>query len=291
MINSVITFSAGVIVGVALSGGAVACRLYKRRSKQPTNNGKKAETEAMISAILQTASNCPPEPQTLHKDVIPQKNLPEADDMEADIRMNDTPSIAPAVPDEDSRPLSETAPECIGEKEENLAESADVSPAVEPTEAFSAGTPVTEREEKPTVFITGKFRDIANSATEEDLKMLLLDRLDEIDEEAPELTRQALCAVTLLDEIREMNGAYTEQNAAVLSELTRGVTQHLIELGCEVLDSDSWDASIQKIGKVTYDLPTGTEPVITAKLSSGLKIAGRIIRKQSVAISKSAVEL
>lgn len=240
--------------------------------------------EVMVGDILKAASPTAPAPQTSSGNAIPPLKRPDFGEREAEIIELDTPTLRA------SQAHTETAPELPVKNKAPLTDATPLSPAIEQIEEAADDSP-TEETELPMVFATGKFRNIANTATEEDLKMLLLDRLDEIDEEAPELTRQALCAVTLLDEIREMKGAYTGQNAAVLSEMARGVNQHLIELECEVLDSDSWDASIQKIGKVTYDLPPGTEPVITAKLSSGLKIAGRLIRKQSVALSKSEAEL
>lgn len=284
MISSVITFTSGVIVGAALSGGAAAYCWSKRRRKQPTDSEKKAMPEVMVGDILKAASPTAPAPQTSSGNAIPPLKRPDFGEREAEIIELDTPTLRA------SQAHTETAPELPVKNKAPLTDATPLSPAIEQIEEAADDSP-TEEAEQPMVFATGKFRNIANTATEENLKMLLLDRLDEIDEEAPELTRQALCAVTLLDEIREMKGAYTGQNAAVLSEIARGVNQHLIELECEVLDSDSWDASIQKIGKVTYDLPPGTEPVITAKLSSGLKIAGRLIRKQSVALSKSEAEL
>lgn len=289
MISSAIVItSVAAVGGVALCGGAVAYRWYKRRTTQPISSAKKMEAEAMVDAIMKTAAN--ESPATPINRRSPDDNH-DFTEMEEGYQANDIPIIDIEVCNKEHYNLDEKDTKLPREKNQSLTETTDSLPEAELIEISAADSPATdgtEEEENPKLFATDKFRSLVSSATDENLKLLLLDRLDEIDEEAPTLTRQALCAVTLLDEIREMESAYTEQNAEVLAELITGVTRHLAELECEVLDSDTWDATIQKIGRITYNLPPGAEPVITAKLASGLRVDGQIIRKQSIVLSKSS---
>lgn len=147
----------------------------------------------------------------------------------------------------------------------------------------------TAKPDKPATLPTGELRIIANSAEEENLKMLLLDRLDEIEEENADFCQQALCAVLLIDELRQMQGAYTGQNAQCIKDMLYALQEELSARECEILNSDTWTPEIQKIGKVEYTLPNGATPVITAKLASGLRLKGRIIKKQIVALNKSSL--
>lgn len=138
-------------------------------------------------------------------------------------------------------------------------------------------------------FNTFAMRGIAQTADDEDLKLLLLDRMDEIDEEAS-LNSQALCAVTLVDEITQMCKAYEGQNAVTLSSIHSEILRELARHNCEIIDLDTWDSEVQKIGKEEYTLEDGAVPHIAEKLASGLKMNGRVIRKQLVALNKSRSE-
>lgn len=134
---------------------------------------------------------------------------------------------------------------------------------------------------------TAELRTVANSAEDENLKMMLLDRLDEIEEEEADFCQQALCAVLLIDELQQIKSAYTGQNALVIKDMLHALQEELGAHECEVLTSNTWNPEIQKIGKAEYTLPHGATPIITAKLASGLKIKGRIVKKQIIALNKS----
>lgn len=157
-----------------------------------------------------------------------------------------------------------------------------------PEEAASSAPPPPVQNE-PATLTTAKLRAHANSAEEENLKMLLLDRLDEIEEEEADICQQAMCAVLLIDELRQMQGAYTGQNAQCIKDMLYALQEELTAHECEILNSDTWNPEIQKIGKVEYTLPNDATPVITAKLASGLRLKGRIIKKQIVALNKSSL--
>lgn len=138
-------------------------------------------------------------------------------------------------------------------------------------------------------FNTSEMRKIAEKADVEDLKLLLLDRMDEMDEKTS-LDSQALCAVALIDEITQMGEAYENQNAAALSSIHAELLRELARHSCEIINSDTWNPEVQKIGRVEYTLEDGASPRIAEKLASGLKMNGRILRKQLVALNKSRQE-
>lgn len=138
-------------------------------------------------------------------------------------------------------------------------------------------------------FDTSEMRKIARTIDNEDLSLLLLDRMDEIDEKNS-LDAQALCAVSLTDEIMQMCEAYEGQNAAALSSIHARLLGELARHNCEIINSDTWNPEVQKIGKVEYTLEDGASPHIAEKLASGLRMNGRILRKQLVALNKSRKE-
>ena len=139
------------------------------------------------------------------------------------------------------------------------------------------------------VFVTSKLRTVVDAAEEENLRMLILDRLEEIEEEEDDIERQVLKAVDLLDEILQMRNAYADENARVLDALTQEIKQQLSDLACEILDSDVWQPLVQKAVKIEYILPDGEPPVVFQKLISGVKKNGVVLRKQSVVLHKSKV--
>lgn len=271
-VSTLAAISTGAAV-LTVAGGGIYLYLRNQKHNRPDDAGnEKDNAERVIDDILQTTG-----PIT-RPDKIVIDTLPESSDTK-----NDTiPLLVEAAP---QPPVQQDATEIVEDISDEIDEEVInlLQPTEEEAEILSP--------ESPATFRTAELRVHVFSATEENLRLLLLDRLDEIDEEAPELSRQAICAITLLDEIQQMQSAYSEHNATALADLSQAVRQQLTELNCELLSSDVWDPETQKIGKISYDLPAGSEPIVTAKLSSGLKINGQIIRKQSVALSKSAPEL
>ena len=128
--------------------------------------------------------------------------------------------------------------------------------------------------------------DIAAQADDENLKGLILDRLEEVEELEDEPVQQALCLVNLLDELRTVRKAFSGNDTSCIKLMLNRIQKILHETGCELLDSDTWEPAIQRAIKIDYVLPEGQEPVITEKGASGLKVRGRLIRKQEVHIQK-----
>lgn len=149
--------------------------------------------------------------------------------------------------------------------------------------------PLSNLTKEENVLSSTRLRPIADSVENEDLRLLLLDRLDEMDDET-EIIKQALCAVDVYDEITQMKTAYSGTDAEQLKQFLVTIRLILSEQQCDILCSDSWEPETQKIGRTDYDLPEGEAPTMTANLSSGLRVNGRIIRKQSIALSRSLSE-
>lgn len=255
---SILFFSAGLALGTVAGCTGAICVNYFRRSD------KKANDEAEINAAEKIVSDI------LNHDREHRKNPEYKTSTEAIPAWADELS-APQVIQKDKTPI-----EISSAREE---EETDVSQ---------------ELLEKAAVcdisyFNTSEMRKIAQAIDNEDLSLLLLDRMDEIDEKTS-LDSQALCAVVLTDEITQMGEAYEDQNAAALSSIHAELLRELARHSCEIINSDTWNPEVQKIGRVEYTLEDGASPRIAEKLASGLKMNGRILRKQLVALNKSRQE-
>ena len=255
---SILFFSAGLALGaVAGCTGAICVNHFRRSDKQAKDEAEINAAEKIVSDILNhdREHRTKPEYQT-STEAIPAR----AEKLSAPqvIQKDKTPIEFPSASEEEkpgaSQELLETAAVC------------DIS-----------------------YFNTSEMRKIAQAIDNEDLSLLLLDRLDEIDEKTS-LDSQALCAVALTDEITQMGEAYEGQNAAALSSIHAEIMRELARHNCEVINSDTWNPEVQKIGRVEYTLEDGAAPRIAEELASGLKMNGRILRKQLVALNKSRQE-
>ena len=126
----------------------------------------------------------------------------------------------------------------------------------------------------------------AEAIGDENLRELALDRLQEIrqEEDAPE--NRALAAVDFWDELDRLSRAYADNDRRCLLWLGELLLQALEESDCERLDSDTWQPDIQRAIRIDTTLPPGSEPQIAEKYSSGLRVRGRLIRKQEVHLLK-----
>lgn len=155
----------------------------------------------------------------------------------------------------------------------------------ETTSSFTEKKP-SEPVPTPT-FDIDKLKMYAANVSDIRLKELLMDRLDELFEYTVEPEQLALLTVDLLDELKRMESNYREADAENLLSL-RSLLQKLLDsTGCELLDSDDWNASIQRAVKIEYTLPEYSAPSIKEKKASGLRVKGRLIRKQEVILLKS----
>jgi len=138
------------------------------------------------------------------------------------------------------------------------------------------------------VIHTASLSVLAEEIEDENLRELIKDRLVGIDE-ADNMEKQALYAADLLAEINSFIISYNDHTQEQLEQLCQATRLELEEHNCELLDSDTWDPETQRAVKISYDLPAENTPVIIRKLSLGLKINNRLIRKQEVSLRKSKI--
>ena len=130
----------------------------------------------------------------------------------------------------------------------------------------------------------------SNTSTDENLKGLLLDRLEDIKLYYNSTEKWAKEAVGLIDEIGVMRNAYSGTNGEVLDTICSILKAQLQNRNCEILDSDTWDSSIQRAIKINRILPKGSAPRVATKYSSGIKVEGNLIRKQEIELEQEVVE-
>ncbi len=130
----------------------------------------------------------------------------------------------------------------------------------------------------------------SNASTDENLKGLLLDRLEDIKLYAENTEKWAKEAVGLIDEIRVMRNAYSGTNGDVLDTISSILKTQMQDRNCEILDSDTWDPSIQRAIKINRILPKGSTPRVATKYTSGIKVEGNLIRKQEIELEQEVAE-
>lgn len=154
--------------------------------------------------------------------------------------------------------------------------------------------PVTEREQrvdespkKDTSFQTHRMRETIQACDEENLRLLLEDRLDEVDDDKADLEKQARDVALLLDEIHGLETPYAgKPDGVVLARLADDLKAELRACDCELLDSDVWNPDIQRAVRVEPTDEPLEHPIILAKQALGVKVRGRLVRKQEVKIKK-----
>lgn len=126
---------------------------------------------------------------------------------------------------------------------------------------------------------------VTESIQVENLKGLVIDRIEEI-EEASHPDDAALLSLSFIQELKLMAQAYSDNNAKALTDIITELERLLTIDGYTILDSDEWDSSTQRAVKIHYDLVEGDSPTIKQKVSLGLSKQGRIIKKQEVELLK-----
>lgn len=123
---------------------------------------------------------------------------------------------------------------------------------------------------------------------DENLRLLMKSRMDDLDDEEGEVSK-ALIMAGILDEIRILTASANTRDAQALQKLCKALHRTLAEMGAEIIDDDEWNSARQRASEVQYDLPTGSKPVLGEKVASGLIYQGRICRKQTVTLHMQAL--
>lgn len=152
-------------------------------------------------------------------------------------------------------------------------------------DAGKASAPVPLAEEGPEPG-NGNLQELIGTFSQEDLRGLLQDRLESMDDSGEGTERWAMELVDLLDEIRWMGGLEKE-DAARIPALRDKLIEILQAAGGELIDDDTWNPARQRAVKISKTLPEGAEPRVTEKHASGLIFKGRLLRKQEVSLEKA----
>lgn len=137
------------------------------------------------------------------------------------------------------------------------------------------------------LFNVSKLKDIADSVDDEDLRGLMVDRVAEFTDVSRLDDDCALSAVDFLDELSNIESAYSEPLSFCIASMKSVIKSDLLQADYEILDSDTWTPEIQRAVKISHTLEPDAFPLIAAKRASGLRCKGRLIRKQEVELLKS----
>ena len=119
--------------------------------------------------------------------------------------------------------------------------------------------------------------ELIGSIDSEDARELVKERDSEL---VRRLEDWALEVVDTMDELSRMP---QEKGMAAYIERLRC---QLTALDCTLIDSDKWDPDLQRAVKVEEATTPGSAPCITRKISTGLRVREKLVRKQSVIIDK-----
>lgn len=119
--------------------------------------------------------------------------------------------------------------------------------------------------------------DLIHSIDSEDARELVKERDSEL---VRRLEDWALEVVDTMDELSRMP---QEKGMAAYIERLRC---QLTALDCTLIDSDKWDPDLQRAVKVEEATTPGSAPCITRKISTGLRVREKLVRKQTVIIEK-----
>lgn len=119
--------------------------------------------------------------------------------------------------------------------------------------------------------------ELINSIDSEDARELVRERDTEL---VRRLEDWALEVVDTIDEISRMPH---EKGTFAYVERLRS---HLSKQDCTLIDSDEWNPELQRAIRVQDAAQPGGTPRIIRKVSTGLHVRGKLVRKQSVIIEK-----
>ncbi len=124
--------------------------------------------------------------------------------------------------------------------------------------------------------------DLTNEIHEEDVRELVRYRMEQITRRLESWGKEMADVYNELVDLRSDDDFDARQLKMICAELRR----QLESLDCELIDLDEWNPEKQRAIRVEEGLPPGSTPRITRKVSLGLCVQGRLVRKQEVYIKK-----
>lgn len=100
-------------------------------------------------------------------------------------------------------------------------------------------------------------------------------------------TEWACLLADFADELQMMRAAQSPQGQKLLDIFLSAIREDLSREGGELLDSDEWDPQIQRAVEVVHTGRDGEKEQIDRKDSFGLRLRGKLLRKQNVKLTKS----
>ena len=212
---------------------------------------------------------------------LPAPSLPESDGgmHGADADEHDA---APEEQDEAAREL--------GTNEEELGTTAEKHDAA-PEEHGSADEEQGENSSPLSSSLERALEALPNSAAHaplpESLTVFFTERVQEIRETESGSTEWACLLADFADELQMMRAAQSPQRQKVSDLFLSAIREELSREGGELLDSDEWDPQIQRAVEVVHTGRDGEREQVDRKDSFGLRLRGKLLRKQNVKLTKS----
>ena len=119
--------------------------------------------------------------------------------------------------------------------------------------------------------------ELINSIDSEDVRELVRERDAELVRRLEDWALEVVDAMDEISRIPHEKGpvAYVERLCSQLSMLD-----------CTLIDSDEWNPELQRAIKVEEAVTPGSSTRVTRKISTGLRVRGKLVRKQTVIIEK-----
>lgn len=115
---------------------------------------------------------------------------------------------------------------------------------------------------------------------------VLLARIEDLHVEEPGSVAAYLALLDLWEEVQTLRRSSSAEDAGHLAAVTAQMEAFLRHEDCEMLCGTEWDPAHQRALRVEYVLPAGSAPQVAAPVSAGLKVRGRLVRRQSVMLRK-----
>lgn len=125
-------------------------------------------------------------------------------------------------------------------------------------------------------------REVVEDITDEGIRELIRDRMEEVLRRTEDWGMEVADVLGEIENLKTEPGGDTERVRELCIEMRR----ELAATGCELLDSDVWTPEIQRAIKVENAPSPGGQTSVTHKISYGLRVHGRLVRKQEVCIQK-----
>lgn len=225
---------------------------------------------------------------------LPAPSLPESDGgmHGADADEHDA---APEEQDEAARELGTNEEEHDATAEEHDAAPEEPDTTAEkhdaaPEEHGSADEEQGENSSPLSSSLERALEALPNSAAHaplpESLTVFFTERVQEIRETESGSTEWAGLLADFADELQMMRAAQSPQGQKLLDLFLSAIREDLGREGGELLDSDEWDPQIQRAAEVVHTGRDGEREQVDRKDSFGLRLRGKLLRKQNVKLTK-----